>query len=456
VRLSEYAVGRDNNFTLLRFSAAMTVLFAHSVAVLGLPPDSEFFYKRLGFSLGEMGLDMLFVTSGFLVTASLVVRQDLIAYLWARILRVYPGMWVMLVLTVFVLAPALTSLPRGAYYASPLTWEYFRKCATLLGGVRYSLPGVFDNLPLKGEFNGSLWTMPVEVRMYLYLAAIYVALAVAPALRLKAMRVVLPISAAVLIAIVLSQRLTGGAYNGANIRVFMFLYGSSLFVWREKIPLGAWLLGGILAALVLASFDKTIFFVVYAACLAPLVLHLVYVPGGLFLWRLYLCFPGAADAGLPLSGHDARGDDGFVRVRVGRDRDRIVEADRGARSRQKGRVRRGDVARVQSWAGEDRLGAAGEARQGGRSERRAGRLRVGREKRQLREIGAIAPRVPRKQGRGCDACMRPDEEVGQGLGAAPSAAPICSESLRRAKGCRIGHFGQREIEFFDLRVAIRL
>ena len=280
MRLSEYAVGRDNNFTLLRFSAAMTVLFAHSVAVLGLPPEREFFFHRLGFSLGEMGLDMLFVTSGFLVTASLVGRQDLIAYLWARILRVYPGIWVMLVLTVFVLAPALTSLPRDAYYTSPLTWEYFRKCATLIGGVRYSLPGVFENVPLKSEFNGSLWTMPVEVRMYLYLAAIWVALAFMPALRINAMRFVLPISAAVLLVIVLRAELTGVAFNGANIRVFMFLYGSSLYLWRDKIPIGPWLLVGILAALVVASFDKTVFFVVYVACLAPLVLHLVYVPGG--------------------------------------------------------------------------------------------------------------------------------------------------------------------------------
>ena len=49
MRLADYAVGRDNNFTLLRLSAAMTVLFAHSVAVLGLPPQSEFFFNRSGF-----------------------------------------------------------------------------------------------------------------------------------------------------------------------------------------------------------------------------------------------------------------------------------------------------------------------------------------------------------------------------------------------------------------------
>jgi peptidoglycan/LPS O-acetylase OafA/YrhL len=280
VLLADYAVGRDNNFTLLRFSAAMTVLFAHSVAVLGLPPEREFFFDRLGFSLGEMGLDMLFVTSGFLVTASLVGRQNLIAYLWARILRVYPGMWVMLVLTVFVLAPTLTSLPRDAYYTSPMTWEYFRKCATLIGGVRYSLPGVFETVPLHGEFNGSLWTMPVEVRMYLYLAAIWVALAFLPAFRLKVMRFVLPLSAAALLVFVLSPRLTGGAVNGANIRVFMFLYGSSLYLWRDRGPVSPWLLVGIVAALALASFDKTVFFVVYVFSLAPLVLHLVYVPRG--------------------------------------------------------------------------------------------------------------------------------------------------------------------------------
>ena len=61
---------------------------------------------------------MFFVTSGFLVTGSLVNRGDLVAFLWARALRIYPALWVMLGLTVFVLAPALTALPLADYFGA--------------------------------------------------------------------------------------------------------------------------------------------------------------------------------------------------------------------------------------------------------------------------------------------------------------------------------------------------
>ena len=73
---------------------------------------------------------------------------------WARALRIYPALWVMLGLTVFGLAPALTTLPIAEYFRAPRTYDYVWRCATLIGGVRYSLPGVFETNPLKGEFNG--------------------------------------------------------------------------------------------------------------------------------------------------------------------------------------------------------------------------------------------------------------------------------------------------------------
>jgi peptidoglycan/LPS O-acetylase OafA/YrhL len=280
MRLSEYAVGRDNNFNLIRLLAALAVIFSHSVAVLGLPGKREFFFDRLGLSAGEFAVDVFFVTSGFLVTGSLINRGSLIAFLWARALRIYPALWVMLSLTVFLLAPALTKLPLADYIHAATTYEYFWKCATLIGGVRYSLPGVFDALPLKGEFNGSLWTLPIELRMYLYLAAGWFAFAVAPAIRVKALTLIAPLAAAAFLAIILRGRLSGGPFNAADIRVYMFLAGTTLYLWRDRVPLGGGALFALVAALALASFDKSVFFVAYALGLAPLILHLAYIPGG--------------------------------------------------------------------------------------------------------------------------------------------------------------------------------
>ena len=124
---------------------------------------------------------------------------------------------------------------------------------------------MFDTLPLKGEFNGSLWTMPVEVRMYIYVAVLWTAFALLPALRARGMRLISVAAAALFLAIVLHGRLSGGEFNGANVRMFMYLYGSALFLWRDKVPMGAVLLVALFAALVAASFDRTVFLVVYLA-----------------------------------------------------------------------------------------------------------------------------------------------------------------------------------------------
>jgi peptidoglycan/LPS O-acetylase OafA/YrhL len=276
MRLSDYAVGRDNNFNLIRFLAALSVLFGHCVGVLGLPSAYEFFFDHLGLSLAEMAVDVFFVASGFLVTASLINRGNLIAFLWARVLRIYPALWVMLALTVFVLAPALTTLPLADFFSAAKTWEYFAKCATALGGVRYSLPGVFETMPLKGEFNGSLWTLPIEFRLYLYLAAGWFVFALTPAIRVRALTVLVPLAAAVFLGLILNGRFFATAFNAADIRIFMFLAGSSLYLWRDHTPMGR-------ACLALASFSKSAFFVAYLLLLAPLVLHLAYIPKGRIL-----------------------------------------------------------------------------------------------------------------------------------------------------------------------------
>ena len=140
MRLSDYAVGKDNNFTLLRLIAAASVVFTHSVAVLGLPWIPDVFLSRFGRTYGEVALDMLFVTSGFLVTASLLLRPNLIEFYWARLLRLYPGLWVMLLVTTIGLAPFVTTLPFTQFFTSHQTWEYLWKCSTLFSRHPFLAP----------------------------------------------------------------------------------------------------------------------------------------------------------------------------------------------------------------------------------------------------------------------------------------------------------------------------
>ena len=132
--LSHLSQGRDNNFNLIRIVAALVVLVTHSFALVG---------ESIGMTIGLIAVDVFFIVSGFLVTASLLTRQSTIEFLWARALRIFPALLVMLLLTVFVLGPFFTSLPLSSYFSDRTTYDYLLKCSTLFTGVVYKLPGVF-------------------------------------------------------------------------------------------------------------------------------------------------------------------------------------------------------------------------------------------------------------------------------------------------------------------------
>jgi peptidoglycan/LPS O-acetylase OafA/YrhL len=94
-------------------------------------------------------------------------------YIWARILRIFPGILVMLVITVFGFGLFETTYSSSSYLTNTQTYWYFFKCATLLGGAEYNLPGLFQTNIYKMTVNGSLWTVPIELKMYILLLAIW-------------------------------------------------------------------------------------------------------------------------------------------------------------------------------------------------------------------------------------------------------------------------------------------
>ena len=91
MRLKDVADSRENNFNLLRIVAASAVLVSHSYPLSLGPKAAEPLSQSLGVTLGSVAVDVFFVVSGFLVTASLVRRQSSLDFIVGRFLRIFPG-----------------------------------------------------------------------------------------------------------------------------------------------------------------------------------------------------------------------------------------------------------------------------------------------------------------------------------------------------------------------------
>src|SRR4249919_485571 len=149
MKLAHYSQGRDNNFNLVRILAAFAVLVSHSFPLaMGLIGGMvEPLKARLDVTLGSIAVDLFFIASGFLVTGSLLTRKSIVEFLWARVLRIYPALLVMVLLVVFGLGLSFTTAPVSAYLSDTRTYLFIVKNSTLIAGIAQKLPGVFVENP---------------------------------------------------------------------------------------------------------------------------------------------------------------------------------------------------------------------------------------------------------------------------------------------------------------------
>lgn len=155
---------RLNNFDFLRIVAAFLVLVSHQFALNGLPEPEVF---RM--SLGTFAVLIFFSVSGFLVSQSWRHDPNALRFLLKRFLRIWPGLAVVTLAAAFVLGPLVSTLDAQAYFAHPDLRDFLRNLKVTT--IRYVLPGVFDDNPHPRAVNGSLWTIPLEVRCYFALLA---------------------------------------------------------------------------------------------------------------------------------------------------------------------------------------------------------------------------------------------------------------------------------------------
>jgi peptidoglycan/LPS O-acetylase OafA/YrhL len=263
MHLSDRLGDRTNHFNLLRLSAALVVLLAHSYVLRGAAMWFDLIEHGYPLSFGGMAVNAFFVVSGFLVTGSLFQRHDIILYFWSRCLRIFPGLWTMLIVTVFGFGLALTILPAADYLGSPQTHEYFWRGATLFNGVRYYLPGVFENNAADGAFNRSLWTLPLELRMYAILALGWIVLAAAAKIRLAAFRILAPLAAGAGFLSIGVEFWRDGQFNLGAMNAAMFAAGATIFLHAGRIRLSRFNLPALGAVLLLGAVSKPALLYIY-------------------------------------------------------------------------------------------------------------------------------------------------------------------------------------------------
>ena len=159
---------RDNRFDALRFIAALMVLFGHAYALSG-SAELDPLFQALGFvRLGDVGVSVFFVLSGYLVTQSLQRSTGVGRFLWRRAVRIYPALWAVVALCLVVLGPLVTNASGVDYWKSAVTRDYVFNATGYW--IRFPLTGVFESNPWPGAVNGSLWSLPYELTCYLVLA----------------------------------------------------------------------------------------------------------------------------------------------------------------------------------------------------------------------------------------------------------------------------------------------
>ncbi|HEY7322415.1 MAG TPA: acyltransferase [Candidatus Binatia bacterium] len=155
-----------NAFDLLRLLGAGLVLWSHQYALLGLPETTVDPFRT---TLGGLGVAIFFIISGYLNTLSAVRHGAIAAFLFSRAFRIYPALIICVGFTVLL---GIFVAPDIKTYFDIKLLSFIGKDITLFTGIKAGVSHpVFAGNVLPNALNGSLWTLPYEVKLYVALAA---------------------------------------------------------------------------------------------------------------------------------------------------------------------------------------------------------------------------------------------------------------------------------------------
>ncbi len=162
---------RENNFDFLRFLFAVFVIITHSYALSGLESQQDLLQQITNnqVSFSSIGLSGFFVISGYFIFKSFERSSHFYEYLKKRVLRVFPALLVVLLLSLLLVG--LIYEGKTPLLLNSSFWTYLPNNLSLYGfqGV---ISGVFEGNPYH-SVNGSLWTIRYEFSLYIAIALLF-------------------------------------------------------------------------------------------------------------------------------------------------------------------------------------------------------------------------------------------------------------------------------------------
>ena len=162
---------RSNNLNAMRLLFAAMVMVTHAFAVSYGTVEGEpvKLLTRGQETCGTLAVDMFFLISGMLVTASWFRSRSMNDFILRRVLRIYPGFIVALIfsgLLVWSVTPEFRhSIGNGLGWIRSMISD-----AASLGTRSTDRPQAFADNPWPGRSNGSLWTIRREFECYMVVA----------------------------------------------------------------------------------------------------------------------------------------------------------------------------------------------------------------------------------------------------------------------------------------------
>ena len=263
------AEGRPAGFDYLRTVLSASVILWHTIVVChGLLVENTYWNGPLR-PFATFILPSFFALSGFLVAGSLL-RNDLVSFASLRVIRIFPALVFEVSLSALILGPLVTVFPWSQYFQSPEFFHYFRN---MMGDIHYVLPGVFLYNPYAAVVNIQLWTIPVELKCYIFLICFAI-------FRLHRNPILFLLVAVAINLYVLYQTaidpLADESGSHHRLIIIAFLYGVFFFIYRDKILVSKWL-----AAVCLIAFSILGYFPV-GACFTPMLAAYATVVMGLW------------------------------------------------------------------------------------------------------------------------------------------------------------------------------